>query len=710
MEGDNIMTNEEWLAIINKAAAEEWKELDLSGHKLTELAPEISQLTSLQELNLSGNQLSSLPPEITTLTSLQLLNLSGNQLSSLFPEITKLTSLQLLNLSVNELSSLPPEISQLTSLQRLELSDNQLSSLPLEITTLTSLQKLNLSDNELSSLPPEISQLTSLQELDLSVNELSSLPPEISQLTSLQQLYLSRNQLSSLPPEISQLTSLQYLLINYNPLETPPIEVANQGIETIRDYFRQLEGEGYDTIYEAKLIIVGEAESGKTSLMNKILDPEYKVPQPEKSTHGIQIKVFKFPFSNDQDFRVNMWDFGGQAIYHETHQFFLSKRSLYALVTDSRKEHEHLDYWLNIVELLSDNSPMLIIKNEKDKCSVDIKDESQIRARFHQMVKEILTTDLAQNTGLDRIIKAIEYYINKLPQVGIKIPKSWAKVRQAIEEDKRNYISLNDYLEICDRNQYTQGNSFDDNDNNNTIKDARLRLSQFFHDLGIILHFQDNKASVLYDTVILNPEWGTQAVYELLKREDNPIKKKLGKFRFTDLEMIWSDNRYQGKHRELLELMKRFKLCYELPNQTYIAPQLLNTNPPKYDWNNENNLNLRYCYDFMPKGIISRFIVEMHPYIDELKVWRSGVILTKDNTYGEVIETYNRREIQIKLVGSNTRGLLELITAKLDEIHNSYHRLKVDKLIPCNCDTCKNSQHPNLLKKSGGTRQKLGDK
>ncbi|MDJ0728823.1 MAG: COR domain-containing protein [Crocosphaera sp.] len=143
-------------------------------------------------------------------------------------------------------------------------------------------------------------------------------------------------------------------------------------------------------------------------------------------------------------------------------------------------------------------------------------------------------------------------------------------------------------------------------------KDGRLILSQFFHDLGIILHFQDDKASVLYDTVILNPEWGTQAVYELLKRENNPIKEKLGKFNFDDLETIWRDDRYQGKYRQLLELMKRFKLCYELPSGTYIAPQLLDQNSPNYVWNTNNNLKFRYHYDFMPKGILSRFIVEMH--------------------------------------------------------------------------------------------------
>ncbi len=104
-------------------------------------------------------------------------------------------------------------------------------------------------------------------------------------------LDLSGNQISSIPPEITQLTSLQELDLSGNPLETPPLEVAEKGIEAIRDYFRKLQAEGYDTIYEAKLIIVGEGESGKTGLMNKILDPNYLVPQPEKATHGINIKI-----------------------------------------------------------------------------------------------------------------------------------------------------------------------------------------------------------------------------------------------------------------------------------------------------------------------------------------------------------------------------------------------------------------------------------
>ncbi len=76
---------------------------------------------------------------------------------------------------------------------------------------------------------------------------------------------------------------------------------------------------------------------------------------------------------------------------------------------------------------------------------------------------------------------------------------------------------------------------------------------------------------------------------------------------------------------ELLQLMMQFKLCYQISTLpgNYIASQLLEINEPEYTWESSNNLILRYKYDLMPKGIIIRFIVETHPWIEEQKlVWR----------------------------------------------------------------------------------------
>ncbi len=177
------------------------------------------------------------------------------------------------------------------------------------------------------------------------------------------------------------------------------------------------------------------------------------------------------------------------------------------------------------------------------------------------------------------------------------------------------------------------------------------------------------------------------------------VKQNLGKFTTADLNHIWQEAEYQNMQTELIDLMKEFKLCYQLPtndNKTYIAPQLLENTQAKYPWDTANNLLLRYKYDFMPRGILSRFIVEMHQNIDEPNVWKSGVLLKRDNTWAEVIETYDGREINIRLSGSNKRGFLEVITDQLDKIHASFNQLKVKKLIPCNCDVCKDSQTPHF--------------
>ena len=87
----------------------------------------------------------------------------------------------------------------------------------------------------------------------------------------------------------------------------------------------------------------------------------------------------------------------------------------------------------------------------------------------------------------------------------------------------------------------------------------------------------------------------------------------------------------------------------------------------------------------------------MHRYIEQqLYAWKSGVVLKKGESRAEIIETYNRREIKIRLSGINQRDFLANITWELDRIHDSYNRLEVQKLIPCNCGACKNDTADEL--------------
>jgi hypothetical protein len=587
---------------------------------------------------------------------------------------------------------MPEFLIELENLRELILGGNQLKAIPDWISSLKNLTMLWLAANYLTDLPKSIAQLKQLKTLGLSNNQFTVIPDIVYELTSLEILQLGNfrykggveNKIIEITPQILNLKNLKALVLTDLPIKNPPPEILNVNdkgladIERIKNYFRQLEAKGIDHLYEAKLLIVGEGGAGKTSLAKKIEDPDYQL-QEEDSTKGIEVIQWHFPMENGRNFRVNIWDFGGQEIYHATHQFFLTKRSLYALVADTRKEDTDFNYWLNVVEQLSDNSPLLIIKNEKQERHREI-NERQLRGRFTNL-KETLATNLATNRGLPHILDRIKHYITDLPHVGSALPKTWVRVRGKLETDQRNYISVEEYLDICQQNGFT------------TLKD-KLQLSSYLHDLGVCLHFQDDP--ILKRTVILKPKWGTDAVYKAL--DDETVIRKQGRFSRADLANIWDEPEYANMQDELLRLMINFKLCYEIPGGLYIAPERLTINQPEYDWDEMNNLILRYTYEeFMPKGILTQFIVAVHTLIaNQDYAWKGGVIIERDQTKAEIIEYYSKGEVKIRVAGKHKRELMTIVTYELDKIHASYKQLKYKKMIPCNCVKCKESQEPNF--------------
>jgi internalin A len=664
------MTDEELLEVIEKAARDRSTHLNLLCRGLTTLPAEIGQLTNLISLEISYNQLTSLPVEIGKLTELRKLYANGNKLARLPVQIGELTRLDVLDLDANNLVNLPVEIGKLHNLSTLHLRRNRLTNIPEEIGNLSTLSTLFLSNNQLNILPIEIGKLSNLIRLYLDQNELKNLPAEVGKLTNLSILNLDNNFSLSLPPEIRE-----------------------KGCQDIVSFYRQKLEQKTDQIYEAKLLIIGEGGAGKTTLANKIQSSDYQL-QEEDSTQGIDVIQWQFPLDNGKEFRVNIWDFGGQEIYHTTHQFFLTKRSLYALVVDTRKEDTDFYYWLNVVELLSDNSPLLIIKNEKQERQREI-NERQLRGEFTNL-RETLPTNFATQRGLPEILKQIKHHISNLPHVGTELPKTWVKVREALEQESRHHISLDEYLNLCEDNGFTS-------------REDKLQLSEYLHDLGVCLHFQEDE--LLIKTVILKPTWGTDAVYKVL--DNKQVINNHGRFTHDDLKEIWNEAKYAAMKSELLRLMMNFKLCYEIPNapKTYIAPQWLTPNQPDYAWDESENLVLRYEYEFMPKGILTRFIVEMHAWIESQScVWKSGVVLNKDGARAEVTELYryHKGEIRIRVSGKRQRDLLTTIRHELGKIHDSYNssddrlnkvqRLKYKTLVPCNCDTCKSSQNRHFYK------------
>ena len=174
------------------------------------------------------------------------------------------------------------------------------------------------------------------------------------------------------------------------------------------------------------------------------------LPTEDETTRGIDIHRHEFPIpdgSDERTFRLNTWDFGGQQIYHATHQFFLTKRSLYVLVDDTRTDNrsihdEGFKFWLEVVETLSESSPLLIFQNEKGGRSKQI-DEAGIKGRFPNL-QEIHRGNLENPDAADSLRQAVEYFAQRLPHIGEDVPAKWVSIRDDLKDlaQTQPYISL----------------------------------------------------------------------------------------------------------------------------------------------------------------------------------------------------------------------------------------------------------------------------
>lgn len=745
-----------------------WKNSRNKGNKnnLTILPAAISTLKSLQQLVCTGygirniNLLNGLDQleyldmgnnKIQSLNSLQSLYrlkkvfLWQNKIQSL-KEITGLTHINHLDFSRNQLEVITG-IEKMTNLIRIDFSRNSLRSL-VGLETLNLLEVVNLSRNQIQNIQP-LTNCNSITNLDLHGNEIHSLAG-IEKISGLKRLNLNDNKISDIDELLPLLNTINdklnivfdtsgkvgfgYVSISGNLLTLPPIEVLKLGNNGILNYFASLSKQGTDFLYEAKMLIVGQPRAGKTSLRHKLLDAQADLPDEEKTTRGIDIQRLEFNVRTDAGktlkFYYNVWDFGGQHIYQTTHQFFLSRRSLYLLVLDTGKDSignddSTLNYWLQVVELLGGSSPLIIVKNEKNERRLNI-DIAQKKARFEFIVRDY-TIDLnalvpksknfnqKRNHDFSLLKNDIENELKRLPLVGFAMPKNWVQIRNELQKlsEVRAYITKQEYLQLCIKLEITE-------------EERQLELSRIFHDLGVFLHFQDYPN--LDNFIILQNTWATDAVFAIF--DNLKVQEAQGRFSDEELSSIWEHKNYvKAVHKNLLALMMQFELCYQVDKSkpsVYIIPEMLDDLPPEeFEWPTGRDLPLQYRYDFMPKGVVTRLIVRLHKYLSKINgrqiVWKTGMVIDGDmldcpKTIAEITEAWDSKQLNIRVRGSFAKELMSKITFQIDQLNDEIfdqpqtteqsQKSKWYKKIPCNCVTCKNKVDKNfydyreLLKRS----------
>jgi internalin A len=659
------------------------KEFYYSFNLPTIFPAEIWQLTNLLILSISSNELSAIPPQIGQLTNLRRLNVSGNKFKNIPDEFWNLTKITSLTLYFNQIKTLSAKIQNFSNLVSLDLDENQLTNLPPEVGQLKNLEVLNISNNQISQLPSEIGQLTCLKSLKISKNHLSILPSEIGHLSDLEEIILSnrddtgnvlkgdlRNKIETIPVEIKSLKFLKKLDLRDNSLEIPPeiLEKTEEPQVILNYYFTHLK----NPLNECKILVIGQGSVGKTSLTKQLIYRNFN--SAENKTEGIVITHWKI--ENDQktnanqQINLNIWDFGGQEIMHSTHQFFLTKRSLYLLVLDSRltQEENRAEYWLKIIQSFGGESPVLIVGNKIDQHPLDI-DRTGLQKKYPNIVG-VLETSAATGAGIEELKAVITEQVNNLPHVRDLLPETWFTVKTKLEElgKQSNFITHDKYLDLCAENEVSDETS-------------QRTLIGFLHDLGVVLHFQDDPR--LEALGILNPQWVTNGVYKILN--SHTLFQNKGVLTVSMLDEILNLPEYpRGKRLFIVDMMKKFELCYDIePDKTFLVPDLLPKDEPA-----ELKFNgvpaFEYAYPVLPSSVITRFIVRMNQKIENHFVWRTGVVLKIGENLALVKADIEDRKITIAIDGveHTRRDALSAIRYQLDEIHASIKGLDAQKRVP----------------------------
>jgi internalin A len=646
---------------------------------------------------------------VGSLLRLKYLYAGNTRIRDLFPleKLINLQGLEIRETAIGDIWSL----ANLNKLQALVLVETMVMNIG-ALAKLANLQILNLAGTQVEDIGT-LAKLLNLQQLDLSGTKVQDIGA-LANLSNLQKLDISSALVADLSPlrnSIDKGLSIKWsddswegpgIYVKDCPLTNPPVEIVKQGNEAILNYWREREAGEVDHLYEAKMLLVGEGGAGKTSLFRRLYQPGQPLPTEQETTKGIAIYRHEFPFKKGRTFRLNVWDFGGQEIYHATHQFFLTRRSLYVLLDDTRKDHksvsdEGFKYWLDLIDMFGDHSPVLIYQNEKGGRSKAI-DLAGIKGKYDN-VKECYAGNLESSGAADKLREAVEYFASQLSHIGEELPARWIKVRADIEARAKEvpHILQKEYFEIYARHLPPD-------------RTKALHLSRYLHDLGVFLHFQDHP--LLARTAILQNPWATEAVFRII--DDENIKGHRGRFTGDDCERLWHDSQYSEMHPELLALMELFELCYRLRDiqpETWLAPQLLPPAKPTAlaSWGKPDDLVLRYCYEFLPKGMISRLMVRLHRFVHDTEMaWTTGVLFERDTTLVLVELLPNGKEIELRARGSERKELLSVVSADLDAMNDAIEGLrdKVDKRIPCHCSACGKAGIPHFFSRKELLRRK----
>lgn len=296
---------------------------------------DIEQLTRLEELFIQDNPICDCPVLSSHMNRLRKLAIFNCGLQKLPNELHELESLEVLEFYSNPLSTDPVYIPPLSNLQKLHISSCHLQSVPLGIQLCINLKILDLSDNpglgkDLITIP----KLEKLNFLFLRNCGLHVIPNGLYDLPNLVNLALDFNQLTELPEQLNILLQRNVSIsLGGNAIEHPQQSRCPSRTD-IHEHFDDIHEHRKMTSKHMRLTVIGNASSGRTSLVSALLTNAVEVSSIREEGSGT-VEIQKWhPDPRNSGLQLDVWNIKADDEFQCVNNLFLRDDSLFLLVVE----------------------------------------------------------------------------------------------------------------------------------------------------------------------------------------------------------------------------------------------------------------------------------------------------------------------------------------------------------------------------------------
>ena len=220
-----------------------------------------------------------------------------------------------------------------------------------------------------------------------------------------------------------------------------------------------------------KIIFVGDAGVGKTTIINRINDNEFQ--SAYDATIGVDFWPKKINFRGNE-ITLQIWDTAGQERYRGLIPSYVRNSSIVFIVFDitNRKTFESIPKWIELIKSIEKNNILVLIGNKEDlkeKREVE-KKEGEDLAKENEMHYYELSAKKDNNNDIKKIffntvieLPTFSGYIDNKEKEGLI-----DELIQENKENKKDYLNIN----VKKENMLTIHNDKDNNNNNNNNNGA----------------------------------------------------------------------------------------------------------------------------------------------------------------------------------------------------------------------------------------------